>query len=138
MSNMNFNSEINVIRLTFILEQCAFKPTSVKEICELLNLRDDTVREYFKHLRRSKKIYIKHYKMIDKYWTPFYLVGNKKNAELKDYRLDDCHYRSVKRKNDQARMARARAAKGIVAVKPKKFVPHPDIASAWLFNKVEL
>ena len=117
-------------RIDKLLEALKTTPMNRIDIQHCLGLSKQAADHYITLLRFNKQIHIHKYMAHDR-GTPYvyYMEGNKPNAPRPPKK-------TVKQHNDEQRAKRAGREKEIREIKNMKFVPHMDIAAAWLRNPI--
>jgi hypothetical protein len=113
------------LRVKKLLEELKTTEMNRKQMAEFLGMSQKAICHYVTELKFYKQIYISRYETnTTGSFIVYYMTGNKPNAvrpkakTYKDY-------------NEAAKLKRSLEIKKL---KPKKFIPRPDVAAAWLFN----
>lgn len=128
-------SQIKIERIMLYLSQ---NRATVKEIAGVICAAHCTADRYTRHLRESGKIYICGYHSFkdkagqDRH-EAIYTIGDKPSAKMpvKD-KAESARIRYHKMKKEEPAKYAAMIRRKIHYQQQQKFVPRPDIASAWV------
>ena len=116
-------------RLQFLLQKMSVEPLNRHQMADLINMNTESVSRYITELRFKKKIHIARYDRTDKgSYAVYYMTGNFPDV-VKPVPLTQKEY------NDRYKQKTAEFERR--TQRKVKFVPHPDYASAWLFNPIK-
>ncbi len=103
-----------------LLEELSHTPMTRTEMADFLGVSVVFVARYITQLKVAKKIYLHHYERTPR-GKPrsFYATGNLPDAP----ELPPIPQIQLQRKYREEKKSR-----------PKKFVPHMDLAASWMFN----
>lgn len=127
MPSINVHSPGNQKRIATILELMKDGPVLVTEITEYFDTHPDVIRAYFRHLLKTKQIYISNYVVEKHGLSRLYDLGNKKSVDRK----------AVINSVMPTRKSNARILRELEQKKTKKktnIKVKPDIAAEWMFN----
>ena len=113
--------KLKIAQLKVLLSE---KPMTSYELASKLKVSYSCVADYIAALRKNKELYIFEWKQTKGQSQRAWALGNCEDAPFVG---------KGKRKERKVQQH-----KPVQVVKPRKFKPRPDIAAAWMFNKVEL
>lgn len=120
-------------KLEALLKQMETEPMNVHKMGQFLGMSSKSAAKYITELKEAKKIYIAKYERTIGQFATFYMTGNFPDA-IKPVPYSQAKYNEKSRMRKKKMDAMQRHIEKLKEQERSKFVPRPDIASAWMFN----